>query len=192
MLFKEKPKREKEKNPYSWPKCYYMEGDPAERKAMLDMRLTEDDGADVRNMKRLFDIRYQQIKGKYADRFMRGWLELLLLGNSPGTPFSSGKRERAVEKAVEMLCLDRTEEFGENILYDELCHLTGVYILSCQNDSKYRSVLFDFGRMKDEKVNEKIKSELDMISRTIPAAFHMEERFSLFRSAVQEMKEKML
>ena len=50
MLIKEEKKQEEmkeEKNPYEWPKSYYMEIDPGKRRQLLEERIREgDEGED--------------------------------------------------------------------------------------------------------------------------------------------------
>lgn len=193
MIFKEKKEEIKEENPYEWPKSYYMEGNPRQRKQLLDERLAVDDSEQMQRIKALFDCRYQETKdGKYVDMFLKGWLEMSLLCNSLNSYFAQKKNKKTALKVAQMWCLDREEEFGRDLLYDELAHLAGVYIASCLNDTHYRSILFDIGRMKDEKVRQKIKNDLRSISQTVPEALGLQDTFALFEAAVSDMERRLL
>ena len=193
MLFKEKKKEEIVKNPYSWPKSYYMEMEPAERRKILDRQLAEKSDGEIQKIAELFSCRYHKEKnGKYSDVFLKAWLELSMLGQTMYAPFSGKKNKKTAERAAQMLCLGREEEFGRSVLYDELGHLAGTYIASCLNDSKYQAVLFDIGKMKEEKVKEKIKGDLELISVVVPQTLEMEDTFALFQKAVIDMQERLL
>lgn len=193
MLFKEKKVEVEEKNPYEWPKSYYMEGNPEKRRQLLEERLAIDDSDEIKKTEALFDARYQKMKdGKYMDLFLKGWLEIALIGNHLNSYFAQKKNKKTAVKVAEMWCLDREEEFGRELLYDELAHLAGVYIASCLNDTHYQSILFNIGRMKDEKVKQKIKNDLELISRTIPEGVEMKDTFSLFEKAVSDMERRLL
>ncbi len=193
MLFREKKVEVEEKNPYEWPKSYYMEGTPEKRRKLLDDRLAIDDSDEIKKIEALFDARYQKMKdGKYMDSFLKGWLEMALIGNNLNSHFARTKNKKTAMKAARMWCLDREEEFGRDLLYDELGHLAGVYIASCLNDTHYQSILFNIGRMKEDKVKQKIKNDLELISRTIPEALEMKDTFSLFERAVEDMERRLL
>lgn len=193
MIFREKKAEEKEENPYEWPKSYYMEGIPEQRKLLLDRQLAVDDSEKMQKIKELFDCRYKKMKdGKYMDAFLRGWIELALVGNSLNSRFSQKKNKKVALSVAQTWCLDREEEFGRDLLYDEMGHLAGVYISSCLNDSHYKSILLDIGRMKEEKVKQKIKNDLELISRTIPEALELKDTFALFECAVSDMEKRLL
>lgn len=193
MLFKEKKVEVEEKNPYEWPKSYYMESNPEKRKQLLDERLAVDDSDEIRKIKELFDCRYQKMKdGKYMDSFLKGWLEMALVGGNMKSYFAQKRNKKTVMQVAQMWCLDREEEFGRELLYDELGHLAGVYIASCLSDTHYQSVIFNIGRMKDEKVKQKIKDDLELVSRTIPEALEVKDTFALFERAVSDMERRLL
>lgn len=193
MLFKEKKAEAEEKNPYEWPKSYYMEGNPEKRKELLDERLAMDDSDEMQKVKELFDCRYKKMKdGKYMDVFLKGWLEMALIGSNLSSYFARKKNKKAVMEVAQMWCLDREEEFGRDLLYDEMGHLAGVYIASCLNDTHYQSILFNIGRMKAEKVKQKIKGDLELVSRTVPEALEVKDTFALFERAVSDMQERLL
>lgn len=193
MLFKEKEVPKKEKNPYGWPTSYYMEMDAVQRKMLLEEQLSQDPGEEMQKIKKLFDCRYSQTKdGKYMDLFLKAWMELAIIGPNLNSFFAQKKNKKEAEKAAEVLCLKREEEFGTDLLYDELKHLAGVYIVSCQSDSHYQSILFSMGRMKEDKVKQKIKNDLQLISRTVPEAVGMKDTFSLFEKAVWDMGDRLL
>lgn len=191
MLFEEK--KAEEKKVYDWPKSYYMETDAVQRKRLLEEQLMADDSEETQKIKQLFECRYKKMKdGKYMDVFLKEWMVLFLIGNDLKSFFSQKRNRKMAQEAAEALCLGREAEFGTDILYDELGHLAGTYIVSCLNDSNYRSVLFNIGRMKEDKVKQKIRNDLELVSKIIPEAVGMKEEFSLFEKAVSDMQERLL
>lgn len=193
MIFKEKKVEKEEKNPYEWPKSYYMEGSAEQRKQLLDERLAMDESDEIQRIKELFDCRYKKMKdGKYMDVFLKGWLDMSLIGGNLNSHFARKKNEKAAMKVAQMWCLDREEEFGRDLLYDELGHLAGVYISSCLSDTHYQSIIFNIGRMKEDRVKQKIKDDLELIARTIPETLGVKDTFALFERAVSDMERRLL
>ena len=193
MLFKEKKAEEKVVNPYPWPKNYYMDSEPEARRAFLEKQLLEDAGEEMQKISALFETRYEKNKKqRYVDTFMRGFMDLLVLKSSLTSPFSAKKNRRAAVEALHIMCVDRKDEFGETILYDELCHLIGVYVMSCLSDSSYQSVILNIGKMKEEKVKEKIMLDLLFVAHTVPERLEMQEEFAFFTKAVDDMGSRLL
>lgn len=104
MLIKEEKKQEEmkeEKNPYEWPKSYYMEIDPGKRRQLLEERIREgDEGEDNLLRMELWDHRYVPLKRsgkkeeKYKDCFMAALMQLLMLLRKAAGPFCEKGRKR--------------------------------------------------------------------------------------------------
>lgn len=185
MIIEKKKPKETAANPYDWPENYYMEADPVSRKEILEKRMQEEPGEDLEKRKKLFECRYTMNRKKeYKDGFMNACLDLLYLGSKRNNAFSSGSNRKMAEKIVGKLCLDQEEEYGTEILYEELCHLIRVYIMLAMNDTAYRSVILKIVKMDDEHCRKKIRNDLKLFSQIIPESFGMEEEFGLFKKAV--------
>ncbi len=186
-------RREKEETPHIWPENYYSETDPAKRKAFLEEALKETGGEETEQRKKLFELRYSQDKkGVYADNFLRVWMELKMLTANLGSPLGAKKNKKRALAALHELCLDRSEEFSGEILYQEMCHLTARYILACADDTNYGSFIWGFGKISDEKLRKKIRLDLEQIGEGIPFALGLEEEFRILNKAVLTVKEQYL
>ncbi|MCD8365592.1 MAG: hypothetical protein LUC83_07250 [Clostridiales bacterium] len=173
---------------------YYREPEPAKRKKILYAYQPGDfDGEKLAQMKKLFEIRYtQDKKGVWADSYLRSLLELRMVADDMGSSFSSRRNRKMGTEAVRRFCLDRGDEFEEEILYRELCHLIALYISDCNKDKNYNSVIWGFGKRSEEKIRGKITYDLLQVSEEIPKYLDMEEECRLLTAAIKAMSEKML
>ena len=86
--------------------------------------------------------------------------------------FQNGKTEK---QCLEQLQLHAGSEIPEELIYQEMCQLTGLYIYSCSKDVNYTSMIWGFGKKSDEKISEKINLDLERIGEAIPKYLSMEE-----------------
>ncbi|MCD8217642.1 MAG: hypothetical protein LUD01_06285 [Clostridiales bacterium] len=173
---------------------YYREPEPAERKKILDACVPDDSDAErLEQMKRLFEIRYSVDKnGVWADSFVRSFLELRMIAEKTGSIFASRRNKKTGMAALESLCLNRLGEFGEDVLYRELCHTTAVYISACTRDKKYTSLIWGLGKISDKKTVGKIRYDMQKVGEDIPKLLHAEEECRILSRAVKDTEEKML
>ncbi len=148
--------------------------------ALSDQELTQ--------LRTLFSLRYEpNKKGGYNDRFIRALTILLDVANNPGGKMREKKNVSQVTEAVQTLCLDREEEFSETLLYRELCNLITLYIWICGEDAQYQSVFLSMGRMSRDKLNEKIRKDLDLLWEPIPAYLGEKDEYLLFKNAIGDI-----
>lgn len=173
---------------------YYREPEPAKRKEILYAYRPEDfDAEKLEQMKKLFNVRYSvDSKGVWTDRFVRSFLELRMIADNMESYFASKRNKKMGAATVHQLCLDRQEEFSEDVLYRELCHLTAFYISTCGSDKSYNSVIWGMGKRSDAKVRGKIAYDMQQVGEAIPKYLDMEEECRLLTKAIQVMSEKML
>ncbi len=173
---------------------YYREPEPAKRKEILYAYQPEDfDPEKIKQMKKLFDIRYSvDVKGVWTDSFIRSFLELRMIADNMESYFASKRNKKMGMAAVHQLCLDRQEEFSEDVLYREMCHLTALYISACGSDKSYNSVIWGMGKRSDAKIRGKIAYDMQQVGEAIPKYLDMEEECRLLTKAIQVMSEKML
>ncbi len=179
---------------------YFEELDATKREAILDSltassaleqpaKPDEQEGAlsdqQLTQLRTLFSLRYEpNKKGEYNERFIRALTILLDVANNPGGKMREKKNVSQVTEAVHTLCLDRGEEFSESLLYRELCNLISLYIWICGEDAQYQSVFLSMGRMSRDKLNEKIRKDLDLLWEPIPAYLGEKDEYVLFKNAI--------
>lgn len=169
---------------------YYREPDAAKRKALLDGYLQEkSDAAVPAQMKILFELRYKRNKkGGYDDRFIGGWLDLKFVAEAPDGMLSKKRNRKMAQDAVRMLCLDRRGEFPEEVLYEEMCHLTLTYISSCTEDSHYKGVFWGLGTVSDERLKSRLAADLDELTEGLARYPDLEDDFRILKKAIVDTK----
>ncbi len=173
---------------------YFNEPDPVKRKAALDALPADGDDAElVAQMKKLFEIRYTpHAKIGYADNFVRQFLELKMAAENLDSQFARKRVRRQVLKAIHELCLDRTDEFSEWLLYREMCHLTALYISSCQGDKHYNSFIWGIGQVSDERQAKRLNRDMDRVGEAIPKYLDLEEEYAIMKRAILATREVMV
>ncbi len=169
---------------------YYRESDPAKRRVVLETLTPEECGEEmVGQIKKLYELRYSQDnKGSYADRFLGAWMELIMLANSADGFFSRRTRQKSFQKAMQKLCLEEGAGFSRDVLYREMCHLAATYIMTCQQDGTYQSILFGLGRISDERLKRKITADLEQIRQCVLHYSEPEGAESVLTEAVAEVE----
>ncbi len=148
---------------------------------------TAPDEQQLDQLRTLFSLRYEPNKrGAYNDRFIRALTLLLDVAKNPGSKMRAKKNRSQVEEAVHILCLDRVEEFSESLLYRELCQLITLYIWICGEDAQYQSVFLSMGRMASDKLNEKIRQDLDLLWQPIATYLGEKKEYLLFKNAIED------
>lgn len=193
IRYKEKKIVDEEVNPLEWPENYYSELDPEKRLELLEKQLKISAGSDLGNYTAIFQARYEKQKsGGYADRFLEGWLELSFMAkNRTSKMLLKGNRKKAA-KILSLWDGDNALPWGKELVVAELKHLAATYITACLSDQTYRSVLLNMGKMKDEKVVQKIREDLDQVTVKLPQALGMQEEFQMFTEAVMDVEDKLI
>lgn len=181
------------KNHGEWPENYFAEFDPAARKMILDKRREEEADETLECLEKLFALRYKQDKkGNYADQFLGQFLQLRITAENLDVMFSERKNRKAVRQCLEQLQLHAGSEIPEELIYQEMCQLTGLYIYSCSKDVNYTSMIWGFGKKSDEKISEKINLDLERIGEAIPKYLSMEEEYRVLKAAIMDTKKQYL
>ena len=180
------------KTEYEWPENYFAETDPAKRRRILDARAGEEDPW-LEQLEKMFQARYERDRsGKYADTFLRSFLELKMTALNLDAAFSEKKNRKAVYKALKNLCLTETEGLSREVLCREMCQLTALYIVLCAGDKNYTSVLWGIGKKSNEKITEKIDLDLRRIGEALPEYLKLEAEFRILQNAILDTKKKFL
>lgn len=144
-------------------------------------------------LEKLFALRYtQDKKGKYADQFLGQFLQLRITAENLDAMFSERKNRKTVRQCLEQLQLHAGSEIPEELIYQEMCQLTGLYIYSCSKDVNYTSMIWGFGKKSDEKISEKINLDLERIGEAIPKYLSMEEECRVLKAAILDTKKQYL
>ena len=175
-----------------WPERYYREFDPAVRLRMLE-ECTDDTPENLEQMKQLFKLRYKQDdNGKYADLFLRYFVDLRLVSEQLDKLFSKKRNIKYARKALENLQLSGNSQFSEDILLMEMYQLASFYITACSSDINYTAVVFGLGKKDDDKIKQKLKLELTRIGKLIPKYLEMQEEFKVLTRSIEETIEEYL
>lgn len=193
MLIKEEKKQEEmkeEKNPYEWPKSYYMEIDPGKRRQLLEERIREgDEGEDNLLRMELWDHRYVPLKRsgkkeeKYKDCFMAALMQLLMLSEESSRPLLRKRAEKEISGVLKMLGVDQEAHYTKELLLEEIKHLFLVFAVISMEDKQYSAVIFGLGKMKKEKIERKLLTDVHKVIYNLPENTGMEEKFSLIVQA---------
>lgn len=137
------------KNHGEWPENYFAEFDPAARKAILDKQRNEEVDETLECLENCLHFGIHRTKkGKYADQFLGQFLQLRITAENLDAMFSERKNRKTVRQCLEQLQLHcRFRNPGE-LIYQEMCQLTGLYIYSCSKDVNYTS--HDLGIWKEK------------------------------------------
>lgn len=77
-------------------------------------------------------------------------------------------------------------EAGEEILYQELFNTAKVYLSLCRKDKNYGSVFIGMGHMKEDRLLEKIASDIYLMAYKIPRETDTAEDFTVFTRAATD------
>ncbi len=143
---------------------YFQEFDPVKRKAILDAVTSEPgEEAALTAARALFALRYKPNRKKdgYADLFLRAFVDLRVVAfNEDDNILDKRKFSKQVKDAVHVLCLDRTDEFPREVLAGEMHQLVWLFVHSSLHDHHYGAILFGMGRLNDDTLAAKVKSDL--------------------------------
>lgn len=189
MLFKDQQPPQEEKNPYDWPKNYYMEADAGKRLLLLQERVSQgDEGEDNLLRMEIWNRRYEFAKRrnsgqKYKDKYLTELFRLLMLSEESSRAFGKKKIMQETVSVLEQLGIMQEEHFTKILLLEELKHLFLVYAASCLSDRQYSTVLFGLGRMSREKIEQKLANDIYGIIYKLPENMNMQQEFDLLTEA---------
>lgn len=175
----------------SWDE-YYLEVDRDLRKEMLDAKIAAEGMTPENELRsRLWEVRYTP-RGKdpaEVDYFIRGWLSMHYLKQANNRFFARRNYKKEKEQILEDWGLALAAEYGqvgEEILYQELCNLTRLYLHLCKDDKSYSSLLLGLGRMKDSSLIGKMAKDVYTLAYEIPKMTGTVEEFRIFSKAATD------
>ncbi len=173
---------------------YYNEYDPVKRKAILDAIEPEpDEEAALEAARTLFGLRYRPNRKKngYDDLFIRAFVDLRVVAfNEDDNILDKRKFSKQVKDAAHVLCLDRADEFPREVLAGEMHQLVYLFVHSSLHDHHYGAILFGMGRLKDETLTGKVKSDLMGIRDGILHYVKEETAYDILQEALTDRLEE--
>ncbi len=173
---------------------YFEEINAKKRADILSKMQVEPGGEEaLEQIRALHSLRYEvNKKGKSIDLFLRVLVSLRAQVGARVGKLSESKYEKRVQDDLHTLCLDRTDEFSRDILYRELCNLISLYIYLCYDDPHYRSVALGFGKMSDEKLERKIRTDITELWNEIPKYVDVTDDDLILKRAMDDMLDQKL
>lgn len=127
---------------------------------------------------------------KRPDLFLRAWM-MIKAGSASGTSFLNKKHQKKeLLNCLETLgILDCPTENSAalQVLTEEWQNFAHVFLANCAGSKSYCSTLFGMIPIKDSVVAEKIAIEIDLVTRTYPARFGLEEQMLPFRKVMADI-----
>ncbi len=119
----------------------------------------------------------------YNDGFIVNLVNIRNVAFDPRDRFGGKADAKVVKEAVHALCLDRTDEFSEEVLYHEMRQLLAVYIYTALDDSHYQSIVLGMGRMKNSQIRSKLSLDMHYFWQPV-AKFLGEDNYLFFKNAI--------
>ena len=113
-------------------------------------------------------------------------MELRFVLTQKGGLIFKGNDPKKVTRELDRIGFDKLgdDPLYRSLLYEELYHLGMLYATLCTEDKNYRSFIFGFGSISEEKLAMKIGSEFrDVAVRTIEE-FGVDEKYRLWTDAL--------
>ncbi len=125
----------------------------------------------------------------YNDGFIVNLVNIRNIAFDPRDRFGSRADEKEVKRSVHALCLDRTDEFSEEVLYHEMRQLLDLYIDTCLDDSHYQSIVFGMGHLERNKIRAKLELDMHYFWQPIEK-FYGQDQFLFFKNAIMDTMDK--
>lgn len=173
----------------NWLEGYNLSTEAEEKRGYLEQGLSEERSPENLLRQKLWEKRYLDRSGQItgADQFMAQWMELSYQKEQLNRFFGKRRAERKVRKIGENLLFAEgtTEELG-HVLYLEYVNLVSLYIMLCQRDKNYKSLILGIGTMKEENLVAKIARDVYGSACAVPKVCGMEEEFALLSRAAKD------
>lgn len=173
----------------NWLEGYNLSTEAEEKRSYLEQGLAEERSPENLLRQKLWEKRYVDKGGRItgADQFMAQWMELGYQKEHLNSFFGRGRAEKKVRKVHENLMFAEgvTEEL-RHVLYLEYVNLVSLYIMLCQRDKNYKSLILGIGTMKEENLIAKIARDVYGCACAVPKMCHMEEEFALLSRAAKD------
>lgn len=172
---------------------FYRSQKPEKRRQLLEQAIQTGEEPEKNAIrKELLDVRYETRKSwgetEVVDTFMRLWMTLEFY-KEPNKGFMGMKSARKeILKNLDKINFRKIMEkskLHQELLYQECLHLMKLYISLCEKDKSYRNALMGLITMSDERVEEKIRSDIYQTAVLLPARLEMTEELALITRAAR-------
>ncbi len=173
----------------NWLEGYNLSTEAEEKRQYLEQGLAEERSPENLLRQKLWEKRYLDKSGHVtgADQFMAQWMELSYQKDQLNSFFGRGRVEKRVRKVYEdLMFAEGTTEALCHVLYLEYVNLVSLYIMLCQKDKNYKSLLLGIGTMKEENLIAKIARDVYGSACVVPKMCGLEEEFSLLSRAAKD------
>ncbi|MCR5054468.1 MAG: hypothetical protein K6A69_06480 [Lachnospiraceae bacterium] len=139
--------------------------------------------------KSLYDERYITQDGQEVDTYIRGFVMLSFYEKGMFLP---GEKKKAIEEANKSLSawhidnMESLDDMRKQAVYDELFNMVTLYLSLCERDKSFSSLIFGLGKIKEDKLQEKTKNSVEVVSVVVPERLSMEKEFSFFKSVADD------
>ena len=159
----------------NWPKHYFEIKDIDQREICLkEILKTTPESEEDKERLDLFIRRYgERANHKPVDKFMRGWMMILVSNKSQLSLVNHRKEELELKHNLRELCVLECQRGP--LLAAEWEDFARAWLHTCLSSSAYSSTLFGMMKTSDHSIAMRIAREIDEGTRIIPARFHLEE-----------------
>ena len=172
-----------------WRKLYRSEIRRDKRRWLLEESPEEADTPAMVLRRELFDARYQTQGGQELDTFIRGWVNVSMLGRGKGGIKLNARTQRQVESILADWQVEKAEALGQDglaVLEDEFFNMVLLYIALSKDDHNYSRMLFGLKALDKKDVIRKLAEDIRRNAIEIPEQLGLAERLTPLRSAAQE------
>ncbi len=169
-----------------WPDSYYREDSLARRREYIEEQLKRHPDSEADQRRKDLLNRRLSLKGKEeADLFIRAWMMIRIAENDRISFLNRKSKEKELRENLRQLCILDYEESDE--LIREWRDFARKYLIICCKSSSYKTVGFGLIHINDEKAAFKIAAEIDLVTRTIPSRFDLDQDCLAFRNTVVQV-----
>ena len=173
-----------------WVSQYMREQEKDRRREILEQAIAEEGMLPDNELReKLWKARYRKQGGREVDTFVRGLMNLMYIDNVGQGFFARKRVEQEKQKILEdwqMALAAQYGETGKQVLYEELFNTVRLFMLLCEDDKTYGSVLLGLGHMNKEKLTAKIARDVFRMAYEIPRRHGISKEVAVFTKAATD------
>lgn len=172
-----------------WLDKFRNETDREKRLVIINEVPENEDVCSVAFRKKLVEKRYQTLKGKKIDTFIRGWINCSMLDATSSKTKISRSSKKVLDSILSDWQIEEAEKLGpegSKVLEDEFYNMVLLYINISQNDQSYTTSLLGFKKLSKEAVTDKLARDIYRVSVQIPEFYNLTDTLApLTRGAAE-------
>lgn len=174
---------------------YYKEHDPTKRKKYLMEAIETGEDKEANAIrKELWEIRYQEPSEKgaqtRADGFLGLWMAMEFNRNAGSRLFGWKSAQKEIGKMLKKLKFAEFQEkspLHRELLYRECVHLVRTYLMLCDKDKSYNTMIFGIITIGSDAKENKMKHDIIETAIELPRTIKMEKELQLITDAANEV-----